>query len=98
VSRSWIIIFIIICLFSFTLFPIQEVEAYTTTPANGIRMDRTDFPTLYLSTPQLEGDAIWLLQARLRDLGYGLEPNGKYDPYTSEIVKLFQVANNMKAN
>lgn len=98
-SRFWTIFSIFIYLVSFLLFPVQDVEAYTKAPLpETTRVDSTDFPTLYLSTPQLEGDAIWLLQARLRELGYGLEPNGQYDQFTSEIVKLFQVANNLQVD
>ncbi|HEX3012572.1 MAG TPA: peptidoglycan-binding protein [Syntrophomonadaceae bacterium] len=96
-------IILIIGIFSFILFPVQPIEANnsvqkSTTPSGEVRVDGTDFPALYLSDPPLKGDAIWLLQAQLRDLGYGLEPNGIYDPYTCEMVQLFQIANNMKAN
>lgn len=93
----------IILLFTILAFPVQKVKAYEPSPKNDAsiikkRVDRTDFPLLYLSSPCLEGDAIWLLQAKLHDLGYELMPSGQYDPLTAEIVQLFQTANNMKAN
>lgn len=98
-SRFWTIISIIICLILPSIFfPVQGVNANPTQLHEITRVDRTDFPALCLSEPQLEGDAIWLLQARLHDLGYGLEPTGKYDVNTSEVVQLFQVANGMEAN
>lgn len=102
-SRSGTVSMIIISLIPFLLFSVKPVEALnssqkSTTPLEEKRVDGTDFPILYLSNPQLEGDAIWLLQAKLHDLGYDLEPNGKYDSFTNEIVQLFQIANNMKAD
>jgi lipoprotein-anchoring transpeptidase ErfK/SrfK len=59
------------------------------------RIDRTDFPLLYLADPQLQGDAVWMAQALLRDVGYDIEPNGLYNQSTSDLVRLFQLANNM---
>jgi lipoprotein-anchoring transpeptidase ErfK/SrfK len=63
-----------------------------------IRIDRTDFPALYLSKPELQGEAVWMLQARLRELGYYIEPNGVYNQATSDMIKIFQVANNLTVN
>jgi hypothetical protein len=64
-------------------------------PAPMVRVDRTDFPALYLSTPQLQGDAIWMVQARLRELGYDIEPDGIFDRATSDTVGMFQLAHNL---
>jgi len=63
-----------------------------------IRIDRTDFPKLYLSNPCLEGEAIWMVQARLKELGYEIEPTGIYNAATSRAVRLFQVANGLEDN
>ena len=38
-----------------------------TPPARMQPIDRTDFPNLYLTNPALEGEAVWMLQARLRE-------------------------------
>lgn len=61
-----------------------------------IVIDRTDFPVLYIANPNIQGEAVWLLQARLKELGYDIEPNGIYTPATSTTVSLFQVANRLK--
>lgn len=58
-------------------------------------IDRTDFPTLYLAADQLHGEAVWMLQARLKELGYEIEPSGIYDQATSDIVEMYQIANNL---
>ena len=62
------------------------------------RVDRIDFPSLYLTSPQLQGDAVWMVQARLKELGYEIEPDGIFSQATSELVRLFQLANNLEAN
>lgn len=61
-----------------------------------IRIDRLDYPALYLSQPYLEGEAVWMVQARLREIGYDIEPDGKYCSYTNQCVKLFQLAHGLK--
>lgn len=61
-----------------------------------IVIDRTDFPLLYMASPNIEGEAVWLLQARLKELGYEIEPSGVYTSATASIVGLFQVANRIK--
>jgi len=58
-------------------------------------VDRTDFPALYLTNPQLQGDAVWMVQALLRDIGYEIEPDGIFSQSTSEFIRLFQLANNL---
>ena len=62
------------------------------------RVDRTDFPVLYLASPQLQGDAVWMVQARLKELGYEIEPDGIFSEATRELVRLFQMANNLEAD
>ncbi len=59
------------------------------------RIDRMDYPALYPNDPCLEGDAIWVVQARLRDLGYDMEPDGRYDQVTVQNIRLFQLAHNL---
>ncbi len=67
----------------------------TVTP---IRIDRTNYPSLYLAKPCLEGEAVWMVQARLKELGYDIEPDGIYSNSTSRVVKLFQTAHGLKDN
>lgn len=57
-----------------------------------------NYPSLYLNSPALQGDAVWMVQARLRELGYEIEPTGIYDSKTSEMVRLYQTANRLPAN
>lgn len=67
-----------------------------TTPPPGPKIvDSTDFPTLYLTEPNLQGQAIWMVQARLKEIGYEIEPSGMYDAFTSHTVRLFQLANGL---
>lgn len=61
-----------------------------------LRIDRSDYPSLYLANPCLEGDAVWMVQARLKELGYDIEPNGIYSQSSSKAVKLFQTAHGLK--
>lgn len=63
-----------------------------------IIIDRTDYPTLYPSTPNLQGEAVWLLQARLQELGYNITPNGIYNADTWKAVSLYQVAHGLEDN
>lgn len=60
-----------------------------------IIINRTDFPALYLASPNIAGEAIWMLQARLKELGYEVECNGKYNNETCKNVRLFQIANGL---
>lgn len=62
-----------------------------------IQVDRTDYPILWLNEPLLEGEAVWMLQARLKELGYDISPSGVFDTNTFEMVKNFQVAHNIPA-
>lgn len=64
-------------------------------PTDPIVVDRTDFPSLYLSVPNMQGEAVWLLQARLREMGYDIVPSGIYDAITSSTVRMFQVAHGL---
>lgn len=92
--------FLCVLILSFTfILPVQtaycQEEEVQSVP---IRVDRTDFPALYLASPNLQGDAVWLVQARLRELGYEIEPNGVFDKTTNDIVCMFQVANNLNGD
>lgn len=60
-------------------------------------IDRTDYPTLSFRDPPLHGEAVWMVQARLKEVGYDVQTTGYYDNHTSTAVRLFQVANNMEA-
>lgn len=63
---------------------------------DSITIDRTDFPALYLKEPNIKGEAVWMLQARLKELGYDIIPHGIYDEETEKIVRLFQIANHIE--
>ena len=98
-SRTCMLLFIMML---FLIFPLgiassQEKDS----PSNSApikRVDGTDFPTLYLATPQLQGDAVWMVQARLRELGYEIEPDGIFSQNTCNLIKMFQLANNLQAD
>lgn len=95
---------------SLILFTLFSAIALTTTTARAAeqaptegsppiqRVDRTDFPVLYLTSPQMQGDAIWLVQARLRELGYDIEPDGIYNQTTCDLISIFELANNLKVD
>ncbi len=61
-------------------------------------IDRTDYPVLYVNDPPLQGDAVWMVQARLKELGYEIQANGKFNDLTSSMVGLFQLANGLNAS
>jgi peptidoglycan hydrolase-like protein with peptidoglycan-binding domain len=77
-----------------SLVQAEEAKPLLKSPAIN-RVDRTDFPVLYLANPQLQGDAVWMVQALLRGEGYEIEPNGVYNQSTSDFIRLFQLANNL---
>ncbi len=87
-----IFITLLVILFSSGL---AQAEEAASKPSTIERVDRTDFPTLYLTTPQLQGEAIWMVQASLRDIGYEIEPDGVFSQSTSESIRLFQLAHNL---
>lgn len=96
-SRARWLLFILIMLFLILPPGIANSEE-TNSKAPVERVDRMDFPTLYLATPQLQGDAVWMVQARLRELGYEIEPDGIFSQNTSDLIKVFQLANNLQAD
>ncbi len=59
-------------------------------------IDNTDYPTLYLAEIPIQGEAVWMVQARLKEMGYDIEPNGIYDRVTSGTVSMFQLSNDLK--
>ncbi len=59
-------------------------------------IDNTDFPILYLDEPRLHGEAVWMLQARLKELGYDLTVSGIYSPETCIMVQMFNNAEGLK--
>lgn len=61
-------------------------------------IDNTDYPTLYLAETPLQGEAVWMVQACLKEMGYEIEPNGIYDKTTSNMVSIFQLSNGLKAD
>lgn len=80
------------------IFPAGAASSEEAAPEPSTRVDRVDFPTLYLAYPELQGDAVWMVQALLRELGYDIEPNGVYNEATRDMVKKFQIANNLEAD
>jgi lipoprotein-anchoring transpeptidase ErfK/SrfK len=101
VVRRWLII-IFIGLLGCCLYPLltegQTNQSKESAQPKSIRVDRTDFPILYAGEPRLEGEAVWMVQARLRELGYEIVPSGLYDDNTAEAVRMFQVAHRLLAN
>ncbi len=89
---------ILLAIFAFIIFPARGAVGQATDPEPSVRVDRIDFPTLYLADPELQGDAVWMAQAQLRELGYEIEPNGVFTETTRDIVKIFQLAHNLKAD
>lgn len=63
-----------------------------------IIVDRTDFPGLYLTRPNIQGQAVWMVQARLKEIGYDIEPSGVYDVITARTVRLFQLAHGLSGD
>jgi len=102
VANAHRFLFILFTLFIIINFGPQTASAALQVPAEASspiqRVDRTDFPVLYLTSPQLQGDAIWLVQARLRELGYEIEPDGIYNQTTSDLIGIFELANNLKVD
>ncbi len=100
--RYFLSIFFAAMLFIFA-FPDCPVQAAVQsnekkTENSPLVINRTDFPTLYLAKPNIQGEAVWMVQARLKELGFDIEPSGIYDRKTCELVKLFQIANHMTAD
>lgn len=87
--------FVLVVIF-FSSYEAKAAENTVPTKEKVIIINRTDFPVLYLAAPNIEGEAVWLLQARLKELGFDITPNGVYSPTTSAVVRLFQVANGLK--
>ena len=98
VRKPLIIIIVSICFFLLVSNQIEARSESNQPSTPPIRVDNTDYPVLYVGEPCLEGEAVWMVQARLRDLGYEIVPNGRYDLKTSEVVRLFQLAHHLKTN
>lgn len=78
-----------------TMVMCPGVQAAEKSEAEIITIDRTDYPMLWLNEPYLEGEAVWMVQARLKEIGYDINPTGVFANNTYELVKLFQIANGM---
>ncbi len=61
-------------------------------------IDRNDYPPLYLAETPIQGEAVWMVQARLKEMGYDIEPNGIYDRASSSTVSMFQLSHGLKAD
>ncbi len=93
VLKNRLFIWMVLVIMASWLLPAKLVLCEELPPQTTV--DRTDFPTLYLAADQLHGEAVWMLQARLKELGYEIETTGVYDQATSQIVEMYQVANNL---
>ena len=91
------ILFLIICCV-FPALPITGAERDDQNEDKVIIVDNTDYPLLYVHDPPFQGDAIWMIQARLKELGYDINPDGRYDAITSSMIGLFQVANGLDSS
>lgn len=96
--RSRKFLLILLTMFTIIIFPVRGLHCQETSPESSVRVDRNDFPALYLSDPELQGYAVWMVQALLREQGYDIEPNGIYNEALYDVVKIFQIANNHKAD
>ncbi|MBO8158240.1 peptidoglycan-binding protein [Thermosyntropha sp.] len=78
--------------------PVQAAPDLNISSDNSQRIvvNRTDFPVLYFKKPNIRGEAVYLLEARLRELGYDILPDGVYDAETEKAVRLFQIANQLE--
>ncbi|HCF71745.1 MAG TPA: hypothetical protein DER33_09230 [Syntrophomonas sp.] len=87
----------LICLIviSFICTTCPRVQAAEKSVNDIITIDRTDYPVLWLNEPFLRGEAVWMLQARLKEIGYDINPTGVFADDTYELVKLYQVANEL---
>jgi signal transduction histidine kinase len=94
-KRSKMLVLYFIIIFTLALMIETRVQAQEI-GSSAIIVDRMDFPALYLTNPVLSGHAVWLLQARLKDLGYDIEPDGRYDRRTQQVVSIFQIAHGLK--
>jgi lipoprotein-anchoring transpeptidase ErfK/SrfK len=103
ILRKAVVLIIILVLCLITSAP-ASVPIYSATSAPNSkeekitppRIDQLNYPVLYLQQPCLEGEAVWLVQARLREIGYDIQPDGRYNAQTSNYVRLFQLAHGMK--
>jgi lipoprotein-anchoring transpeptidase ErfK/SrfK len=94
--RKFLVFFLLL---SFLIIPFSmPATADAASDTGSLVIDRTDFPTLYLSENPIRGEAVWMVQARLKEIGYDIEPNGVYDRATNDAVVLFQVSNAMEAD
>ncbi|MDD4548419.1 MAG: peptidoglycan-binding protein [Syntrophomonadaceae bacterium] len=86
--------FLCVCVLLFIFVGSVPAEAETVTTVN--RVDTTNYPTLYVAQPLLEGETVWMLEARLKELGYDIIPTGQYTYTTGRTVQLFQAAQGLK--
>lgn len=96
--RKWSIIFLASLIFCSLCIEPCAAQQKQANEIETIRIDNSDFPILYLGKPRLVGDAVWMVQARLKELGYEIIPDGQYDQTTAEAVQIFQTANQMQAD
>lgn len=86
---------ILLLVFGFITLMCPRLEAVEKSVNEIITVDRTDYPVLWLNDPHLEGEAVWMLQARLKEIGYDINPTGVFAGDTYELVKLYQIANGL---
>jgi hypothetical protein len=103
ILRRAVILIIILVLSLITSIP-ASIPIYGATPIpksneekiTPPRIDQLNYPILYLQQPCLEGEAVWMVQARLREIGYDIQPDGVYSALTSNYIRLFQLSHGLK--
>jgi len=98
-KKLQVLFFIFILCCSFIVHPFSTLAQEMPQEEAGLAelpIDNTEFPVLYLNDPLLHGEAVWMLQARLKELGYDLTVNGIYSPETCTMVRLFNNAEGLK--
>lgn len=103
-AKKWMKIIVMFICFNFggmilsnPLTMANNIDAVKSNNENSSTIDRLDFPQLQLHEIPVRGEAVWWLEARLKQLGYDIEPNGIFDKQTEEVVKTFQVANSLES-
>jgi lipoprotein-anchoring transpeptidase ErfK/SrfK len=94
------VILLLAMIFTLGVYPLNSCALYNEPQPDDApsSIDRTDYPALYLQEPPVYGEAVWMVQARLKELGYDLETTGYYNLETSSAIRMFQLANGLEAN
>lgn len=98
--RSRLTVFLLVIILTAGVYPQNASALYNEpgpqTEESTPSIDRTDYPALFVQEPPLYGEAVWMVQARLKELGYEIKTTGYYDAATGAAVRMFQVANGLE--